>query len=145
MHYAYITSDSFLLQITSSPSVPLPFLSSCLPLYCLISLHSSSESYCKYSTTLSAVFTVYSHRKPILFYIFGPQEIAPLQKKCSSDLFWDYPTVSGTCRKHITKKHNCLFWCIFLAAVPLEITISHKLTNRAPTFRRLFPFNKMAL
>lgn len=43
MHYAYITSDSFLLQITSSPSVPLSFLYPRLPPCCFISAPSSSS------------------------------------------------------------------------------------------------------
>lgn len=64
--------------------------------------------------------------------------------KVSSDIFGMF---SGTC-KHTNEMHKRSSRCVFLAADALEIstTVSHKLTNRAPTFgASVFPFNKMAL
>jgi len=67
MHYAYITTDLFLLQITSSPSVPLPFVYSRLTASPPLPSSSSSStlpvfvwtggggSFCKYGATLCDV------------------------------------------------------------------------------------------
>lgn len=63
-----------------------------------------------------------------------------------SDLFWDSRSQElavNTSQRCTTACFAAYFWQLRLLRYP---TVSHKLTNSAPTFRAaVFPFNKMAL
>lgn len=125
-------------------SFRLPHLHLCPFHFCpLASLHTASslllppsESYCKYSTTLSGVLTV----TPIFFNILGPQEVALI---CFGTIQLSQELAENTSPRCTIVCFVVYFWQPFLSRYPT--TISHKLTNRAPTFGRLFPFNKMVL
>lgn len=135
IHHAYITSDSFLRLITSSPSVPLFY---------------TRASCCEHSATLCDVWTVSLQRRrdacsrrEASFHLFVFSNIlSPHALKIKvCDLFWDGLSSCLGGETADTSTGYSQFTCFVVCFWPPVLL--RRSTDTFPFGR--FPFNKMAL